>query len=746
MRKYLPLLLTVALFVPGLTARSADADTPEEQLAAASALFDAQKYAEAAQKLDAFLVTYPKHAKVGTAAFVLGRARAELKQFDKAVPAYEKAVAAKDPNLLTMAELGLGEAAINARQFDKAAAALAAALKDKDNLKPTQAIMASFWLGQADFNLKRFAEAQAAYESVVENQAAARRAEILDGALYGAGVSALRQNKMDDARQRLRLVVDRFPNSEDRPDAMLILAQMDLNGKRLDPARAGFEGVLNLGNKAPKETRQAAEDGLIQTLLAQEDYSAVVPRLEAALSRLPAGDPQRYRAQLNLGNARYRQKQYDPALAAYLEAAKSTEEAVAAQGMYWAGNAALSLKRPADAATQFNALVTKYPKNDLAAKAQLKAGDAYVDAKQNDLATRAYQNVVKQYATTPQADEARKALAEMVNDITDPVQLAAALKNAPPAERAQGQLRLARLYLQKKQYVEAVKPLSDLLMTMPAAPLGAEANYLLGVAYEAQDKYVPAEVALAEAVRKSADADWLGDAQGRLAWVYLTLKQPAKSEAAANAALGRKLEPNVEQQTRLALVQAQLDQQKWDAALEGSKTLLNGNPTPETVAAVLFTQAWVSEKRGKPDEAAPVWEKLAADYPKSEYAAQALLKLGDARLKEEKYDEAKEKYATLLTNFPRSPLAPEARYKLGSALYSGGHPAEAAVEFDTVAADKTAGDYGPESLYWAGVALDKAGKKADAIQRLTKLVSQYPTHTRVANAKIRLAALKAVGG
>jgi TolA-binding protein len=115
-------------------------------------------------------------------------------------------------------------------------------------------------------------------------------------------------------------------------------------------------------------------------------------------------------------------------------------------------------------------------------------------------------------------------------------------------------------------------------------------------------------------------------------------------------------------------------------------------------------------------------------------------------MKAEKWEEARDQYSALLTGFPKHPLAVEARYKLGSALYNAGKPAEAAVEFDTVAADKSAGDLAPEALYWAGVALDKAGKKPDAVQRLTKLVMTYPAHSRVANAKIRLAALKAVGG
>jgi TolA-binding protein len=737
------LILLLSITLAGVAAAPARAETPEEQLAAASALFDARKYAEAAQKLDAFVTANPKHPKVAPAALALGRCYTELKQFAKAVPAYEKAAAAKDPAVSAVAQLGLGEAAMHTEQWEKAATALDAAVKG--SLKPDQAPIAWYWLAQADFQLKRFPAAEEAYLKVTRDYA---KSDFVDDAYFGAALAAMRQNKTDPARQRLRMVVDRYPKSEDRPQAMLLLGQMDLEAKRYREARTGLEALLQdpAAKAAGAEILQPAEEGLIRALLELQDYPAATSRLETLLSRLPASDPQRYRAQLSLGHCRYRQKQYDPALAAYREAAKSTEGDVAGEGYYWAANAALALNRPADAAAEFNRLVARFPKHELAAKAQLKAGDALLAAKQTDAAGTAYRAVVEKYPQSPEATEARKALTELVDAVNDPAQLAAALKNAPPAERARGTLRLARLYLEGKKYAEATAPLTELLKGKPEPQAAAEAQYLLGVAYEAQEKAAPAAAAYGEAVRLGPAASWTGDAQGRLAWLYLELKQPANSEKAAAAALALKPGAEGERQARLAMVQAQLDQEKWDAALEGCRALLAGNPPPETVATVLFTQAWVSEKRGKPEEALPLWERLATEHPKSDYAAEALLHVGDARFKAEKYPEAREKYAALLSGFPKSPLAAEARFKLGSTLYNLNRYAEAAAEFDAAAADKNAGDYTPEALYWAGLAQDKAGKKDEAIKRLDRLVTQYPKHTRVANARIRLAALKAVAG
>jgi TolA-binding protein len=664
----------------------------------------------------------------------------ELKQYPKAVPAYERAIAAKDPATLTIAQLGLGEAALYAQQYEKAATALGEAVKT--TLKPDQAPIAWYLLAQAQFQAERYPAAEQSYDKVTRDFP---RSEFVDSAYYGAGLAAARQGKADAARQRLRIVVDRYPKSTDRPQAMLVLGQLDLEAKKYREARAQLETLLK-DPSAPEETKQSAEEALVTALLELQEYAAATTRLEAVIGRLPAADPQRARAQLSLGHCRYRQKQYEPALAAYQEAAKSTEADVAGEGLYWAGNAALGQNRPADAAAQFGKVIARFPKHALAARAQLKVGDALMAAKQSDAAATAYRAVVEKYPQSPEVADAKKALSTLFDSVTDPVQLAAALKNAAPAERARGTLRLARLYLTGKKFVEAEAPLAELIKTKPVPEVAAEAQYLLGLSHEAQSHTAPAAAALAEAVRLGAGAEWAADAQGRLAWLYLELKQAPNAEKAANAALAAKPAPEADRQARLALIQAQLDQARWDAALDACKTLLATNPPKETVATVLYTQAWVSEKREKPEEAVPLWERLLAEHPKSDYSAEALLRVGDGRFRAEKYEEARERYSGLVTGYPQSPFAVEGRFKLGSTLFNLERFPEAAAEWDRVSADKNAADYVPESLYWSGAALDKAGKKEEAIQRLTRLVTLFPKHTRVANAKIRLAALKAVVG
>lgn len=718
------------------------AQTPEEQLAAASALFDAQKYAEAAQKLDLFLMKVPKHPRAGAAALALGRSRTELKQFALAIPAYEKASATKDPALLPSALLGLGEAAMNTRQYEKAAIALDGAIKL--SLKPEQSALVYYWLGQARFQLKQYLSAEEAYTHVIREY---RKSAFVADAYWGAGLSALRQKKTDTMRQLFQGLISRYPKSPDCPQAMLILAQTDMEAKRYKEARSEFEALLrDVGAKtADKSLLQDAEDGLIQTLLALGDYGAAVPRLEEALARLPASDLQRFRAQLSLGHCRSRQKQYPPALTAYQEAAKSPENAVAAQGLYWTANTQLALEHPAEAGITFRKFATQFPKHELAVRALSRAGEAFDTAKQSLEAMSAYHAILSGYPNTPEAGEARKVLVSLIEGFTDPAQLKAALKTMPLAERPAALLRLARLYFASQKYMEAVEPLKELVQGMPDSEILAEARYLQGATGENIPKIgtAPIVTAYEEAVRLAPKAPWSAQAYSRLAWLYLELKAPAKAEKASNMALDKKPAPDTMQEARLAWVQSQLDQEKWDSALEGCRLLLEGNPSQETLVTVRFIQAWTMERRGKTEDALPLWEKLASEHPKSRYTAEALLHIGDARLKAEKYEEARTQYTLILSAFPQSPLLLEAQFKQGSALYNLSHYEDAVTAFAAVITNKKAGDYLPEALYWTGVALEKLGKKESAIQYLTRLTTQFPTHPRFKNAKIRLAALKA---
>jgi TolA-binding protein len=737
--------LLASIFIPGLAClpwATASADTPQEQLAAASTYFDRQKYSEAAAILQTFLQEHPTHPRVAAAAVTLGRCRLELKQYEPAIPAFQQALTSKDPDILTQAELGLGQAAINAHKYAVAVSPLQAATKA--NLKPDQAAVVWYWLGLADFQLKRYAQSEEAYRRVASDFG---RSDFAPSAAYGAGLAALKQGKTDVAREELNAYLDRYPQDGNRPYAALQLARMDEDAGHYSEARSTLEEILNAVPASAKTSalRADAEDELIRALLQLKDYSAAVPHLEAALSRLPATDPQHYRAELSLGHCRYHQQQYQEAIVAYRAALGSTEPSVASQAQYWVANALLGAGKPLEAAKQFEEFAARFPHDKLAAHSELRAADALLAAKQSSRAAGAYQQVAERFPGTPDAAEARKGLGSAMDAISDPAQLAVAVKEVTGQERARATIRLARIYLTGKRYADATDLLSAYLQHGTGVSRADEASYLLGVGYDLQQKPAQALPPLVDATHLNPTASWATDAHLRLARLYLHAKQGAQAEKAANAVLDQQPDAEQTRQARLLQVQALIAQQKWEPALQACQALMEGNPSSETLAGAIYTQGWINVQRGKPAEALPFWQRLAEEYPKDPDTAEALLNLGHAYLKAQQNEEARKSFATLLADFPKSRFRAEAHYNLGIALFNLNQYDDAAAQYDTVAEDASADALKPDALYWAGVSYNKSGKKQTAMLRLSRLVKDYPQNSHVSNAKVYLAALKAGG-
>jgi len=93
-----------------------------------------------------------------------------------------------------------------------------------------------------------------------------------------------------------RQVADRYPRSETRSHAMLLLAQLELDGKRPREARAAFEALLRDPAFSSGDLHTAAEDGLIHAVKKGFRYlecSTVSPettkRVQSAL-RAKGGD------------------------------------------------------------------------------------------------------------------------------------------------------------------------------------------------------------------------------------------------------------------------------------------------------------------------------------------------------------------------------------------------------------------------------------------------------------------------
>jgi soluble lytic murein transglycosylase len=116
---------------------------------------------------------------------------------------------------------------------------------------------------------------------------------------------------------------------------------------------------------------------------------------------------------------------------------------------------------------------------------------------------------------------------------------------------------------------------------------------------------------------------------------------------------------------------------------------------------------------------------LVADFPESEWSAEALNNLAQYYLTGDEDDAADQVFREILVKFPRHRYAERAAWKAGWADYRARRFAEAAAIFEAASMTFPRADTRPAWLYWSGRARDQIGDQATANTRYRLEVTDY---------------------
>jgi TolA-binding protein len=130
---------------------------------------------------------------------------------------------------------------------------------------------------------------------------------------------------------------------------------------------------------------------------------------ELLLSRHP-GSRWTQAAHYGVAWALEKQKQWEPAAAAYAKAAEGQLSETAAMATLRRGLCQLALNRPKDAVKALLEVPEKFGFDEWNAAALLHAADGYVQMNERDAEVQVLQRLVREYPESPQAQEARKRL------------------------------------------------------------------------------------------------------------------------------------------------------------------------------------------------------------------------------------------------------------------------------------------------------------------------------------------------
>ncbi len=154
-------------------------------------------------------------------------------------------------------------------------------------------------------------------------------------------------------------------------------------------------------------------------------------------------------------------------------------------------------------------------------------------------------------------------------------------------------------------------------------------------------------------------------------------------------------------------------------------------------------QHWVGRAlaaTGRAEEARAVWGRVAADFPRSSWAARSLYSAAVSLESARGWAAADARLADLARRFPDSLAADDARWRRGWARYQRGRFAEAESLFTRAAAEFPSSRRASASLFWAA----QAGRETGGNPRplLERLAQRYPLsyYGQRARAQLRLAA------
>ncbi len=439
------------------------------------------------------------------------------------------------------------------------------------------------------------------------------------------------------------------------------------------------------------------------------------------------------------------------------------------------GEALLGMGRAADAAKAYADLVAANPQAPRRPAWQLRAGAALAADRQWQPA-HATLAAAAAGLTGEQRAEALLLDASALVELKQPgeaVKLLAVIDREQPkwARRDEALLLQVRALREADDKAAALAVAERLVKEFPAGANGDVAWFRLGQLRQDAGKPDEALAAFAEALQRAPDGSrapwallasgWCHEAKGRLpeaikAWSDLLARHP-QSAAAASALLARsdaRLRSGDfaggQADAGKLLADAREGRAKLDAAAVGEARLLEGlclagqkqyapataafqqllQEQPQFAAAdrVLFELGVAQSLAGKGADAAATFATLVEKFPKSAYAAEAWLEVGEGRWAKAQYAEAAQAYAAAVAAAGAGTgrlavIAEQARHKLGWSHAMRKDHAAAAQAFAAQVAAAPQGALAKDAQAMLGESLLAQGKAAEASQAFAQALA-----------------------
>ncbi len=723
------------------------------------------------------LLAAPRGEVAGFARLALGWLALEARQADEALREFEGLLTlGLDEGLSVYARFGLAAALALAGQVRSAIPEWDALLA-RQSLPATIRDSALLWQAEGLRETGDLARAVAACERFLSLEPTH---PLADGVIVELGRLHLERGAPLDALKSFRWLVAAFPHTSHLPEvhAGMLLATLQLGDR--DESRVALRdliaysqapqvlpALLKAGRLALERNEPALAGEIYESIRSQAPSGAVqtFATLMQAESRRRVGDIAD--ARHLFAEARDAGTGADlAALAAYrlaqiafeskndAEARREVEGMLSRAGdpplreaaLFLQGEAAYWLRDYAAAISAFRRLLQEFQGGAVSGTSRFLLGWAELRLDRTQEAFGSWQRVVGQSPPDPRRPEALLLLASLWQRRGDPRQAASLLLTLIQEHPEASQVSLA-LYLRGLALLEANDPASAVeafravVTRDPLFPHIPTLRLALGQGLLRLEKFDEAQsefrVAASLLSGQPLEAEsWLG-----VGIAALRLGRLADAEAAFRRA-GLAPRPLIVQEARYGL--ALLADRRGDRGAFTQEVVSYAEQFPHLslTAQLLYLQVGRAVEAGELERAQAAVLRLVSLQPQSEYADDALLRVGRAALARKAYALVRDAFDLLAERYPQSPFLSEARLGAGEAHSALGESAQAQAQYEAFLREADSREtYRSQALLGLARAREATGERIGARRAYEELLRDFSTEPVAIVGALRLGQL-----
>lgn len=308
-------------------------------------------------------------------------------------------------------------------------------------------------------------------------------------ALYRIGYVHFQQQDYAAAREAYREVIQRYPDDALAAQAQYGIGDAYYNAGDMNQAVTAYRRVLERHPDSPTATEAASSLFFALSALGQDDRAqSVIDSIAAANPDADIVDELRFRR----AETAYQSGATDRALGLFQQFVRTSSNAsLLPEAYYYLGVIYADRDQPTEARNYLRQLVDRFPNSDRRGEAALRLGDLNLDREQYESALDAYRSA----AESPRVDEALQAQARYGQSVAllqlgRPNEAEQLLQGILDETRsgplqASAQLGLARIYERQGRVGDATR-LYQTVVDEATSETGAEALYRLGTLLRTQ--------------------------------------------------------------------------------------------------------------------------------------------------------------------------------------------------------------------------------------------------------------------